>query len=104
MKQTFYFALFTLILLCSTCCQKETLDNSTLPTALIKTEACFSPDCMTLILAHPSNDFFDEDSEKHEIGWLKNIAFYRNESQLSCTHSALYKAIMRFIYSNQVKE
>lgn len=106
MKQIFYFTLFTLIIFCSTSCEKGKLESvsSNLPPTIIKTEACFSPDCMTLFIAHPTDDFFYSDAEKYRTEWLKDGDFYKYGYRLNCAHPALYKAIISFRNSNEVRE
>jgi hypothetical protein len=56
---------------------------------------------MTLILAHPDDNFYYNDSNKYHVKWYKNEALVHEGYRLDCAHAGEYKAEILFLDTDQ---
>jgi hypothetical protein len=72
-------------------CQKpKPVGPSQLPPMEIHTEGCFSPHCTTLVLAHPNDNFFFENTKKYRVVWRNETKVLEQGPRLDCVHKGIY--------------
>ena len=108
MKTIYTFILLGFVAMLCASCQKEpttpSMESANLPPITVHTEACYSPDCMTLILAHPDDNFFFEDEALYLVDWWKDGAFLRQGTRLDCMHAGSYRAVVTFRLQQTTRE
>lgn len=99
LKTLLFPSILLLSVLCISCEKEEAIDvlSITLPPTTIATEACFTPDCITLILAHPDDNFYYENKNNYQVGWYKNEVFIKSAVRLSCIGNGDYRAVLTFL-------
>ena len=101
MKNT--ISLFTMLLLVvafSFSCEKENFDPTTLadtPAMEVKKESCFSPEHMTLFLAHPEDFYYYSNTDNYQVDWSKEGKFIHSGYRLDCTSAGNYLIEINFL-------
>lgn len=99
MKNTLFTSLIVVVLLSATGCYQSPLFEELLPPmppTVIKTEACFSDDGMTLIVAHPQDEFFYTAKHLYNVTWYQKNRFLRSGTRLPCVSAGKYRAEITF--------
>lgn len=76
-----------------------------IPPATIRTEACYTPEALTLIVAHKDRgNFYFEDNASYRIDWYKDKVFLQSAPRIDCATDGYYQAIIISLEDKAQKE